>query len=225
MGGPAWLTHTFAVAMLVISAYCAARLAAAGVRRRETELDADGTHLAMGVAMAGMLAPGLRVAPAAAWTAVFAVASAWFAWQELRVRRGLGAGRWRCPYPVPHLAEGLAMVYMLVAARAASGTGPGARMAGMGGASGMVRAPELAALFAVFMVGYVAWLGDRFTSVAAVIAGRPGVPSAGAASAGAAASAGIAQSGGCWPALAPRGACCYKLVMSIVMGYMLIVML
>lgn len=93
MGGPAWLTHTFAVAMLVISAYCAARLAAAGVRRRETELDADGTHLAMGVAMAGMLAPGLRVAPAAAWTAVFAVASAWFAWQELRVRRGLGVGR------------------------------------------------------------------------------------------------------------------------------------
>jgi len=34
-----------------------------------------------------------------------------------------------------------------------------------------------------------------------------------------------AHADGCWPVLAPRGACCYKIVMAIVMAYMLVVML
>lgn len=218
MGGPAWLSDTFAAGMLVIAAYCAARLAVAAVRRRETELDADVMHLVMGLAMAGMLAPGLGFASPATWTAAFGATGMWFAWQAVRVRRGLGAGRWRCPYPVPHLAQSLAMTYMLVAVRTPAGAGSGAGMAGMGGASGLARAPEVAMIFAVFMVGYVAWLGDRFTSVgtgpAATMTGGPG------------AVGGVtAQGGGCWPVLAPRGACCYKIAMAIVMGYMLIVML
>lgn len=210
MGGPAWLSDTFAAVMLAIAAYCAARLVAAGARGRETELDADGVHVLMGVAMAGVLTPRLSVAPPAVWMAAFAVAAAWFAWQAVRVRRGLGVGRWRCPYPVPHLVEALAMVYMLIAVRETGAAGPGAGMASTGAA----RAPEFAALFAVFMVGYVAWLGDRYTSVASVTSGASG-----------AAPAGTAHKGGCWPALAPRGACCYKLAMSLVMGYMLIIML
>ena len=124
----------------------------------------------MGVGMAGMLAPGLGFGTSAAWTAVFSVAAARFAWQVLRVRRGLGAGRWRCPYPVPHLAESLAMVYMVVVAvRTPTGPGAGAGAVGMGGT----------------------------------------VP------------ARAAHADGCWPALAPRGACCYE----IVMAYMLVVML
>jgi hypothetical protein len=77
-----------------------------------------------------------------------------------------------------------------------------------------VRVPELAGLFAVFMVGYAAWLGDRYPSVAAVTAGTS-----------AAAPAETGRAGSCRPPLAPRGACCYKLAMAIVMGYMLIVML
>jgi len=218
MGGPAWLSDTFAAVMIVIAAYCAARFVAAGARGRETELDADGEHVIMGLAMAGMLTPRFSVAPPAVWTAVFAVAAAWFTWQAVRVRRGLGVGRWRCPYPVPHLVEALAMVYMLVAIRGARGPGSGGGMAGMGAVSGGARAPELAAIFAVFMVGYVAWLGDRFTSVATVASGTSALPVAPPVS-------GAAHAGGCWPALAPRGACCYKLAMSIVMGYMLVVML
>lgn len=263
MGGPAWLADTFAAVMLVISAYCVLRLAAAAARRRETELDADCLHLVMGVAMAGMLAPGLSFAPASSWAEVFVLAAAWFGWQEVRVWRGLGTGPWTCPYPVPHLAESLAMVYMLVAARAARGAGSGAGMAGMGSAAsagGTARLPELAVLFALFMVGYVAWLGDRFSAVGAVGAvaaspvspgspashGSPAIVAAATpASTATARAAGTtaearpatttattrtsmraaAQAGGCWPVLAPRGACCYKIVMAIVMGYMLIVML
>jgi hypothetical protein len=47
----------------------------------------------------------------------------------------------------------------------------------------MARVPELAAVFAVFMVGYVAWLGDRLSSVSAAAAAtaRHGVPALAAA--------------------------------------------
>ena len=250
MGGPAWLADTFAAMMLVIAAYCALRLATAGARRRETELDADVLHLVMGVAMTGMLVPGLSFAPASAWTAVFAAAAGWFGWQKARVWRGLGTGAWRCPYPVPHLAESLAMVYMLAATRAAASGGSGAGTAGMGaaGASSTSRLPELAVVFALFMVGYVAWLGDRFSSVGAATASPATARAATATPVSAATArsadappddmapttatatiqasiAGAAQAGGCWPVLAPRGACCYKIAMAIVMAYMLIVML
>lgn len=210
MGGPAWLSDAVAAVMVVLAAYCAVRLVIAGARRRETELDSDGMHVVMGAAMAGMLAPRLSLVPSDVWTAVFAVIASWFAWQTFRVWRGPGVGRWLCPYPVPHLAEALAMVYMLTVLRSPGKTGGTAMSnAAMGSADGAARAPELAALFAVFLAGYVAWLGDRSTSVASAPI------SAGTASAG----------GGCFPALAPRGACCYKLAMSIGMGYMLILML
>lgn len=202
MAGPSWLSDTFAAVMLLIAVYCAARLAAAGVWRRETELDTDGVHLLMGVAMTGTLAPALSLAPSAAWVTVFAVTAAWFAWQAVRVRRGLGAGRWRCPYPVPHLIESLAMVYMLAAIRGTGSRGTGTSMSGMGGAAGMARVPELAVVFALFMVGYVTWLGDRLT-----LAGPAG------------------RAGGCWPIQAPRAAACYKIAMGITMGYTLIIML
>jgi hypothetical protein len=228
MSGPAWLSDAFAAAMLVIAAYCAMRLAVAGWRVRETELDADGLHLVMGVAMAGMLTPRLSLAPASAWTAVFAVATAWFAWQELRVRRGLGTGPWRCPYPVPHLAESLAMVYMLAAAGSAGPRRGAVGMAGMGGAGSVARLPELAVVFALFMAGYVAWLGDRFSAVGAAVITTGEVGTAVRSTTGTARPARMgttAQADGCWPALAPRGVCCYKIAMAIVMGYMLIIML
>ena len=188
--------------MLLIVVYCAARLAAAAWRR-ETELDTDAVHLLMGVAMAGTLAPALSFAPSAAWVTVFAVTAAWFAWQAVRVRRGLGAGRWRCPYPVPHLIESLAMVYMLAAVRGTGSRGTGMFMSGMVGAAGMARVPELAVVFALFMVGYVTWLGDRLTLAGSV----------------------TSSATGCWPIQAPRAAACYKIAMGITMGYMLIIML
>jgi uncharacterized protein DUF5134 len=231
MAGPAWLPDTFAAVMVVIAVYCAVRLAVATARRRETEADTDGMHLIMGVAMAGMLVPGLSFGTPGAWTAAFSVAAGWFAWQAVRVRRGLGAGRWRCPYPVPHLGESLAMVYMVVAVRTPAGPGAGTAMAGMSGASRPARAPELAVVFTVFMVGYVAWLGDRFSSVGAAIVAGPAATAATAATAKAATGtagavpARAAHTDGCWPELAPRGACCYKIAMGIVMAYMLVVML
>ena len=91
MAGPGWLTGLLAAVMLTVAAYNATRLVAAPRWGRAAELDADGMHVVMGVAMAGMLTPGLSFAPARLWQAVFAAAGAWFGWQFLRTRSGQAA--------------------------------------------------------------------------------------------------------------------------------------
>ena len=42
MGGPGWLTGTFAALMLTVAAYCTGRLVTARRWRRPTEFDTDG---------------------------------------------------------------------------------------------------------------------------------------------------------------------------------------
>jgi Domain of unknown function (DUF5134) len=216
---PGWLSAVFAGVMLAVALSCAGRLIAAGVRRRESELDADSVHLLMGAAMAGALAPPLSFLPARAWEIVFALAAAWFTGQLGRRWRGHGTGRWRCPHPGPHLAESVTMVYMLAAAPAAGGRATAAAMPGMGGSPAMTASPVVAVLLALFMVGYVAWLGDRLRSAApaAAAAIRPGPAGATAA--------GTAAASHHWPVLAPRAAACSKIAMGITMAYMLITML
>ena len=65
MSGPAWLTDIFAAVMITVAAYCASRLVVARWWRRPTDVDSDGVHVVMGVAMAGMLVTGLRFLPLA----------------------------------------------------------------------------------------------------------------------------------------------------------------
>ena len=112
MPGPGWLTGLLTAVMLTVAAYNATRLVAAPRWGRAAELDADGTHVVMGVAMAGMLTPALSFAPKALWLTVFAAGGAWFGGQFLRTRRGQAAGPRRCPHPLPHLIECAAMVFM-----------------------------------------------------------------------------------------------------------------
>ena len=59
MSGPGWLTGLLTAVMLTVAAYNATRLVAARRWGRAAELDADGTRVVMGVAMAGMLTPAL----------------------------------------------------------------------------------------------------------------------------------------------------------------------
>ena len=206
MSGPAWLAAGFAVLMIVIAVYCACRLAVARLRGRDTELDTDGLHVLMGVAMAGMLEPQLTPVPGTAWRAVFAAAAAWFAWQA--IRPGGRAGRVRCAHPAPHAVECAAMVYMLVpVASWPAGHGPGMAMPGMDQVA-TAGNPALTLVLALFMLGYVLWATDRLA--------RLSVASAAAPALGAAAPR---------PSLAPRLAACYKIAMGIAMGYMLVMML
>jgi len=201
VSGPAWLAGSFAVLMVVIAAYCACRLVVARLRGRNTEMDTDGLHVLMGVAMAGMLEPRLTPVPAIVWRAVFAAAAVWFAWQAIRPGGRAGHARARCAHPAPHAVECAVMVYMLLPVGSwPAGHGPGMGMA-MGGLDQGATAgnPALTLVLALFMLGYVLWATDRL--------------------------AGLSRVGAAAPALAPRLAASYKVAMGIAMGYMLVMML
>jgi hypothetical protein len=233
MGGPAWLSDIFAAVMITVAVYCASRLIVARWWRRPTHLDADGMHIVMGVAMSGMLVIGLRFLPTAIWEVVFVAAGAWFAWQVLRVRRGAPLSQWHCPQPVPHLVECGAMLYMFLALPAVRLGRGGSAMNAMGRAAMSAiesRFSLLTLALALFMFGYVVWVGDRLTARTpsvdiAVSAGGP-APS-GPESGGAAAHGGCASAGSVLGRtyLAPRCAALCKIAMGITMGYMLILML
>jgi hypothetical protein len=235
MSGSAWLAGAFAALMIATAVYCAGRLAAWRLRGRDTELDTDGLHVLMGVAMAGMFEPQLSVLPGTAWRAVFTVAGAWFAWQAIRPG-GRGRGAW-CAYPVPHAVECAAMVYMLLFVGSQPAGREATAMPGMiGGAAG---SPAITLLLALFMLGYVVWTIDRLAtlSLARAAVTAPGTAMGNGSSAAAtvpvaATIPGTPRPGGTGyagtpdrPALVPRPAICCKIAMGIAMGYMLAMML
>ena len=224
MGGPAWLTDIFAAASLAVAVYCAGRLAAARRWHRPTELDTDGAHVVMGVAMAGMLVSGLRTLPSAIWEVVFAVAAVWFGYRMLQARRGAQPSPWRSSHPLPHLVECAAMVFMFLILPASAAAG-----AATSGMSITMTATEsrfsfLTLPLALYLFGYVVWLGDRVTLHAPALA-------VAIAPAGSGSGSGFGScSGNPSPAttrsyLAPRCAAICKIAMGITMGYMLILML
>ncbi|MDF3291922.1 DUF5134 domain-containing protein [Streptomyces silvisoli] len=225
MAHPSWLADTFAAIMLAIAVSCAARLLTSWRTRREVELDADITHLAMGISMAGMLTPRLNSLPNSIWDGTFALASAWFAARTIRNWRGDAAHGWRCPHPLPHMVESGAMLYMLLAMRnpapGDTDRGMATGMPRMAGASGMTRFPTLALILALFMIGYVVWLGDRLT---------PAPLTTNTHTRDTANNPADSRTQLTWcaptgvPILTPRLAACHKIAMGITMGYTLITM-
>ena len=219
MGGPAWLTAIFAAAGLAVAVYCAGRLVVARRGHRPTELDTDGAHVIMGVAMAGMLVSGLRTLPSAIWEVVFAAAAVWFGYRMLQARRGAQPSPWRSSHPLPHLVECAAMVFMfliLPASAAVEGTARGVAMTATESRFSFLTLP-----LAVFLFGYVVWLGDRVTlHVPALAIAAPAGDIRPAIGSGSGAGFAATQS-----YLAPRCAAICKITMGITMGYMLILML
>ena len=219
MGGPAWLTAIFAAASLAVAVYCAGRLVVARRGHRPTELDTDGAHVIMGVAMAGMLVSGLRTLPSAIWEVVFAVAAMWFGYRMLQARRGAQSSPWRSSHPLPHLVECAAMVFMfliLPASAAVEGTARGMAMTATESRFSFLTLP-----LAVYLFGYVVWLGDRVTlHVPALAIAAPAGGTRPAIGSGSGSGFAATQS-----YLAPRCAAICKITMGITMGYMLILML
>ena len=220
MGGPAWLTAIFAAASLAVAVYCAGRLVVARRGHRPTELDTDGAHVIMGVAMAGMLVSGLRTLPSTIWEVVFAAAAMWFGYRMLQARRGAQSSPWRSSHPLPHLVECAAMVFMFLILPAAAGAA--ASSVSMTMTATESRFSFLTLPLAVYLFGYVVWLGDRVTLHAPALA---------LATAPASAGPGLGYGSGspgpepARPYLAPRCAAICKITMGITMGYMLILML
>jgi hypothetical protein len=200
------VTWALVATMLSVAGFCASRIVVARRTGRPAELDSDALHVAMGIAMAGMLATSLRIAPLAPlrsvpdplWIGVFLLGAAWFGWQVVRPvlsrqpagqPAGQHVGR-LCPQPAPHLLKCAAMVYMVVAVRKT------AAPMSMGTSSGRLSFVPL--LFALFLIVYVVRLADR-----PVLAGN------------------LAGNG----VLAPRCATACKLAMGVTMSYMLVMML
>ncbi len=244
--GPSWLAGTFAVIMLVMSAYCTSRLLAARWWHRHTERDVDAVHVLMGVAMAGMLVPRLNPLWDGGWEAVFAIWTAWFGGQMIRAGRHRGGNGLRPAHHLPHLLSSGAMLYMLLAVTSGVATGA-AQVRPMAGATGAAgRLPALALVLALAILGHVIWTTDRLTSLAPVAGTGPrALPRAQAAlaypasvtAAGAnatAAGAGATAAGvnatisaaprGAQPPISPRLAACCEIAMGVTMGYMLILM-
>ena len=245
MAGPSWLAGTFAAVMIVIAAYSASRLVFSRLRGRATEYDADALHVVMGGAMAGMLVPPLNVLRDSVWAMLFAIAAAWFGWHAIR-RQGLGtSAACRCRYPVPHLIECAAMLYMLLPLHGSrpGHAAPAMAMAGMGSSASPAGSfAALAAVLALFMLGYLVWTTDRLTTLARArtTAANPGItrnhrPTVAAAGApGRHTASPPAPPSATAPRpdnpagrslLAPKLAACCKIAMSIAMGYMLIGMI
>jgi hypothetical protein len=165
---PAWILDIFAAIMLVVAAVSAVRLVAARPWRqgaRAALADIDVAHLLMAIAMAGMLAAGLQTLPNGAWSVIFAVMTAWFAYRVVRDARVSGVRALAGGHCAPHLIHAGAMVYMFVALTAPAAHGSGG-MGGMaGGMSGMgtLRLPFLAFIFALVLIGYSIWDLDQLS--------------------------------------------------------------
>jgi hypothetical protein len=163
---PAWILDIFAAVMLAVSAVSCARLAAARPwSRRAGDADIDAAHVLTGLAMAGMLASGLRTLPDGAWAVVFAVVTVWLGWRvaaEGRQRRlkSLGAG-----HHLPHLLHSAAMVYMFLAVTRPA-PAAGAAVTGMAASAGtgLLRLPTLGLGFVLLIAGWAVWDLDQLSA-------------------------------------------------------------
>lgn len=222
MNIPDWLADIFAAIMLATAVYCAGRLVVARVRRRRIEHDSDIVHLLMGVAMAGMLIRVLDPFNSTVWKVVFTATTLWFVG---RVALGLRAGdpdRWALRHHVPHLALSGAMLYMYLATSGTAGTsGSGGGMSGMGSMGGAaaaaVRYPTVALVLALFLCGFAVTVVDR---TPLLLAASANLRDSGGSSTGSG-----PRCHAVGDLLAPRGANCCDIAMSVTMAFLLVTML
>ena len=173
MSTPAGILGIFAAIMILVAEVSAGQLvvARAWTRRGGTDADIAVSYLLMGIAMAGILVPGLSTLPNAVWEVVFAVMTAWFAWCLWRESRGRGAGAVAHGHYVPHLVQSAAMLYVFAALPGLSVEGSGVSVSGTGGMSGMgggssggtptLHASTLALIFALLLIAFTVRDLDR----------------------------------------------------------------
>jgi len=188
MSTPAWILGIFAAVMLLVAEVSAGQLVLARVwnRRGGTGADVAVSHLLMGIAMAGILVPGLSTLPNAVWEVVFAVMTTWFAWRLWRESRGRGAAAVARGHYAPHLVHNAAMLYVFAALAGPSVAGSGISVSGAGGPSGGV--PTLALIFALLLIVFTVHDLDRPAGVDGYfhVVGRRSVPAGSALAAAAA---------------------------------------
>jgi len=119
-----WLTNIGTATMVAVTVVGAVRLALGVLRRTASSWDTELVHVAMAMAMAGMLDARLDVVPAVIWLGFFAVTGSWFALRSfLSARRRLSGSL--VGGTLVHVGGCAAMVFMFVAVP------PGGAMANM----------------------------------------------------------------------------------------------
>lgn len=173
MSTPAWILETFGAVMLLVAEVSAGQLVAARAWTRGARAGAGlaVSGLLTGIAVAGVLVPGLAALPDAAWAVVSAVMTAWFAWCLWRESRRRGAAAVARGRYAPHLVRSAAMLYMFATLAGPSGAGPGVSVSGAGGMPGMAggapggmpasQVPALALMFALLLLAFTVYDLDR----------------------------------------------------------------
>jgi hypothetical protein len=223
---PSWLLDLLAALMLAIAAVSVVRLAgsvrAPGRSWRaalQTMTDADVSHAAMGIAMAGMFTSRLATLSNTAWAVIFGLLTAWFAariWLDGHGARALVTSR--CTLHLLHCAS---MLYMFLALGTAASGGGG--MSGMGGpAVQTLSYPTLAGVFVLLLVGCSVWdlnqlSGRRYSLIIA------GGPATGTVATGTVAAGRVPAAGGYL--LAPATKVGIEVIMGIAMAFMLVIMI
>ena len=232
MSTPAWTLGIFAAMMVLVAEVSAGQLmiARAWTRRGGADAGIAVFRLLTGIAMAGILVPGLSILPNAVWEAAFAVVTAWFAWCLWRENRGRGAAAVAHGPYAPHLVQSAAMLYMFAALAGPSAAGS----SGTGGMSGMewgssgglptLHAPTLALIFALLLIALTIHDLNRQADADGYfqVAGRPPGP---AGTALAAAAAGPAASTAERLLLSPAVVKGCQVAISVTMAFVLIIMI
>jgi hypothetical protein len=218
MIGPPWLAAIFGALVFVGAMVALVRVIVAWRTRGATDREIDIHNVLMGVSMAGMLIPSLRIVTVGpsttSWLIVWILTTIWFAVSVIRNTGPNDARQQLARHHVAHLVMSGAMVYMLaVMGSATAGPMSGHDMSGMG--SGGLAFPTLDYAFVIFMVGYAVLVIDRLPQVAVVSSGNAGtVEDSRSASSRVPVTAPVA----------PRLAEVTNIVMAVAMGYMLTMM-
>jgi hypothetical protein len=172
MSTPAWILEIFGGIMILVAELSAGQLvvARAWTRRGSADADIAVSRLLTGIAIAGILVPGLSTLPNAAWEVVFAVMTARFIWRLWRESQGRAAAGAPGHY-APHLVQSAAMSYIFAALAGPAAEGSGMSMSGPGGMPGMtsgsssdmptLHAPTLALIFALLLIAFTVHDLDR----------------------------------------------------------------
>lgn len=225
MTEPGWVLGLFAVAMVTVSAYCAVRLLIVRPLHRSLHYDVNFAHVAMGVAMAGMLSPGLHSLPNPLWEALFAGLAVWFAGRSGRFVRKHGFGGissdhvHRISHYLTHLVMACSMLYMYFATSPVPAVASTSGMA-MGPAPGTAAYLGIPLAFVVVLCGSAIWHIDSLSrfSRPAMRAVPVGVGARGA-------DPGIGAVDTTPPWLAPRLEMGCHIAMCVAMAFMLVLLL
>ena len=109
VGTPSGLYYLFAILMLVVAAYATAFVVGSSLDHWTAGRDVEISHLAMGVAMAGMFVPAWAFGPSVLWELIFVVLLVWFAARSVLSVRAWGL---HVPHTAIHAVMSFAMLLM-----------------------------------------------------------------------------------------------------------------